>query len=138
MKEKDIQTIFGRHNQMEGAFELKLLNLSKHKSIRFDVVKTHQLVALDDISTEKGLFHKIADQTVGREGFFGGTLKKPFDCFYFKQMPAYIVVCVYTPRISKVFCYIDPILWVEAQRKSDKKSMNLDELRAITCNFLTV
>lgn len=129
VKEKDIQTIFGKKNKLDGVFELKLL---KGSSIRFDAVKDHQIEALMAVSGEEGLYHKINDLPVfpGCKTRFASP--KPFDCFYLKNIPAYIVICVYTPRKKKLFCYIMPEAWTRAKINSKKKSINREEIEDIT------
>ncbi len=124
MKEAQIQTIFGKNNKVHGVFELKICNGS---SLRVDAVKPHQMEALLAARGD-GLYHKITDQPI----FFGQKTRfhslKPFDCFYLKDTPAYIVVCIYTPRKPKEFCYILPEKW----KHDTKKSLNREEIRAVS------
>jgi hypothetical protein len=123
IKEKDVQTIFGKFNKINGAFELKLC---KSTSIRYDSVKPHQRQGLKDIQN-KGLYHKISDSPWTQKF----TSKKPFDCFYLSDIPAYVVVCLYTLRKPKIFCYIPILIWEEAEIKSDRKSINREEIISI-------
>lgn len=124
MKESHIQTIFGKNNKIHGVFELKLC---MGTSLRVDAVKEHQMEAL--LATQgEGLYHKLKDSPFGHSQGFRFHMPTPFDCFYLKDTPAYIVVCLYTPRQPKEFCYILPGSW-----KSDtKKSLNREEIRNIS------
>jgi len=134
MKEKDIQTIFGKKNKTFGVFELKLC---KGKSIRYDAVAEHQMKALKDVGFGgKGLYHKINDLPVfpGCKTRFAS--KKPFDCFYLKFQNSYIVVCFYLPRKEKLFCYITPEAWEESEKESDRKSIRKEEAIKISHHFL--
>lgn len=121
MKESNLQSKFGiwlKINKMEGVFELKL---EKGKSFAFNKVKDHQVEALLEAKHE-GLYHKIADQTIGRAGKFGMTLKKPFDCLFIKQ-PAYIVIGFYKRR-QKIETYI-----IDIDRFIEVRDSTLEEGR---------
>ena len=125
MNERTIQTAFSKKNKVDGCFELKL---SKTGSIRFDAVKPHQIQALLAVSSDKGLSHKITDQPwlPNRPNSF--QLKKPFDYFFLKNIPAYIVICFYVPRKKKKCYYISPQEWKELEIVFDKKSIREEEL----------
>ena len=70
----------------------------------------------------------LPNSPFGHSQGFRFHMPTPFDCFYLKDTPAYIVVCLYTPRQPKEFCYILPGSW-----KSDtKKSLNREEIRNIS------
>ena len=128
MKEKYIQVIFGKKNKLFGFFELKLLNLEKSKSIRFDAVAAHQMSALKDVISQDGFYHKLTDPPIfpGMQTRFN--VKRPFDCFKVCNMPAYIVIVVYVPRKRKTAYYVEPKKWVEAQKDLGKKSIRESEL----------
>lgn len=113
MKEKDLQAIFGRKNTVHGVFELKMV---KGTSKAFEDVEDHQIEALLRVSGDEGVYHKVADQTIGRKGGFGASLKKPFDCFFLKNTPAFVVPIWYVPRKRKTAYYI-PIKWFLALRE---------------------
>ena len=133
MKEKDFQQEFKRKNDIVGVFELKLC---KGKSIPFKAVADHQLEALKDVQSGDGLYHKISDVPVsytqvqcprcklviktGRQNRF--TKPKPFDCFYLRDLPAYIVIMFYEPRKKKRVYYITPEAWEELKNTSERKS----------------
>lgn len=128
MKEKDIQTILSKVHDIHGVFELKLC---KTKSIRFDAVKEHQEEALF-MASGTGLFHKIPDfpMFAGSKTRFNS--KKPFDFFYLKNTPAYVVICFYVPRVRKTCYYIFIRDWVMARLKSVKKSITEEEIIKIS------
>lgn len=119
MKEKNIQTIFGKINKEYGYFELKI---EKTNSMLFSRVAEHQVTALLNTQID-GLYHKIADQTFGRAGAFGHTLKKPFDCFKALPMKGYVVVCWYIPRKEKRFDYILIDDFINESKVSTRKSL---------------
>lgn len=125
MKESNIQSLFSVKNRIEGCFELKL---SKTRSIRFDAVRPHQLEALLNASSDRGLFHKINDAPIfaGMKTRF--TSAKPFDCFFLKNTPSYIVVCFYIPRKQKKCYYIEPEIWKDLEKSHPKKSIREEEL----------
>ncbi len=146
MKEKNFQSLFSdwAKNNKEHikakfgkcvAFELKL---SKDKSIRFDDLREHQGVALGEVAGP-GCFHKIADQPVswGRDTKIRFTAKKPFDCFFMSEAPAFIVVWFYIKgQRSKdremIFIRIEDWLkeWKIAE-KEGRKSVREEYLRTI-------
>ncbi len=128
MKEKDIQTQLSKVHKLHGVFELKLC---KSKSIRFDDVKKHQVEALLSVREAKGLFHKISDFPM----FAGSQMRfnkpKPFDFFYLRNTPAFVVICFYEPRKRKTCYYIDICEWEEEREKSDKKSIREERVLKI-------
>jgi len=128
MKEAHAQTIFGKNNKIHGVFELKMC---KGGSLPLDSVKLHQIEAL--LATQgEGLYHRITDQPWGGTSKF--TYKKPFDCFFLKDTPAYIVICIYTPRKPKEFCYIKPENW----KHEFKKSLKRQEIKDISTHIMTI
>jgi penicillin-binding protein-related factor A (putative recombinase) len=119
MQEKDIQQVFKNKNKKFGVFELKLC---KGTSMGFDHVADHQIEALKAVSSEEGLYHKIADSPVS----YGGqrfTKPKPFDCFVLKNIPAYVVICWYVARKRKTFYYILVDKFVEKRDAVERKSI---------------
>ena len=125
MKEKNIQTLFGKQNKVHGVFELKLC---KGKSIRWDAVKDHQIKALMMAKSEDGLYYKIPDSPVSQTSEVTRfTTRKPFDCFFVSSFPAYVVVCWYVPRKRKTLYYIDAYDYIDAFLKADRKSYREDE-----------
>ena len=121
MKEANFQTEFKKNNKIHGVFELKLC---KGTSLPFSSVKEHQRQALLDISSDTGLYHKIADAP-----FFEDPKKrmrftkpKPFDSFLLKNIDAYVVVMFYTPRKKKNVFYIDIERFVRMEEETTRKS----------------
>ena len=133
MKESQIQTLFSKQNTVYGCFELKLC---KGTSIRFDAVRPHQLQALLDVSSNKGLFHKINDMPIFSGDLSRFTNPKPFDCFYLKNIPAYIIVCFYIPRVQKTCYYLSPSSWQLLEITSPKKSIREEELKKYAYHIL--
>lgn len=124
MKEKQIQTLFGKWLQENprphaSAYELKL---ARGSTLPFSAVREHQVTALLAVKRE-GIYHKIADQTIGRNNTFGWTLKKPFDCVWLNGLNAYLAVIFYKPRQPKVLYCIDIEDWIKETKTSLKKSI---------------
>ena len=120
MKEKDIQSKFKNINKKEGLFELKLC---KGTSLPFDAVDDHQIEALLNGSSDRGVYHKISDAPFGHSGGFRFHKPKPFDCFYFKNVPAYVVICWYIPRKKKAFHYIPVRSFIGKREAVERKSI---------------
>lgn len=127
MKEKDLQAIFGRKNTVHGVFELKMV---KGPSKAFKDVEDHQIEALLRVSGNEGVYHKVADQTIGRKGGFGASLKKPFDCFFLKNTPAFVVPIFYVPRKRKTAYYIPIDDFIIMRVMADRKSFTEEMARA--------
>lgn len=129
MKEKNIQSLFSvyiKNNPPDSSMVWEL-KLEKGTSMLFSKVKDHQIKAL--LEAEKiGLYHKIADQTIGRGNTYGFTLKKPCDCLFVRG-EAYVVIVFYTPRKPKIALWIRIKAFVDEIKSSDRKS--LTEKRAI-------
>jgi len=132
MKEKHIQSEFGKRNTIFGVFELKLC---KGKSIRWDAVSEHQIDALLSISTGKGFYHKITDPPVysGMKTRFNA--KRPFDCFNLRHADAYVVVCFYEPRKKKNLYYIRIGVYLEHMRRAERRSYREDEAALMACKI---
>ena len=133
MKEKDIQRLFRKKNTLFGVFELKLC---KGKSIRWDAVMPHQVEALTAISGDSGFFHKLTDPPVfhGMQTRFNA--KRPFDCFHLRNIPAYVVICWYVPRMRKTCYYIPIDVYIHHRSDSERKSFREDEADAMACHRL--
>lgn len=128
MKEKDVQTIFGKKNQVQGVFELKLV---KGLSFAFDRVADHQVKALTEVSSGSW-YYKIPDSPVSWGGRrFSAT--KPFDCLMLKNAPAYVVLIWYVPRKRKTAYYIKIEDFVKYRDGSSRKSMREEE-----CAFIAI
>jgi len=113
-------------------FELKI---SKEKSIRFDSVAEHQVVALTGAIGD-GMYHKINDMPFIKDNpRFRFTNPKPFDCFFISGAAAYVVVYFYKLRQRKesrevLFCPIKR--WLEIWKcfgEQKRMSIKEEELR---------
>ena len=120
MKERDFQTLFGKHNPLLGIFELKFC---KGKSLPFSALADHQEEALLAVSSATGFYHKITDQPVFAESKVRFTRQKPFDCFHLSDIPAYVVICFWTPRKKKIAYYIRIADWIKMRDEADRKSV---------------
>jgi penicillin-binding protein-related factor A (putative recombinase) len=125
MKEANIQSMLAKKNTVEGCFELKLC---KTRSIRLDAVKPHQIEALLAVSTDEGLYHKISDSPIfqGMKTRFTNT--KPWDFFFLKNIPAYVIICYYIPRKQKRCYYVEAAMWQSLCETHTRKSIREEEL----------
>lgn len=124
--EKNFQTEFKNQNEQHGVFELKI---TKGKSVAFSQVADHQKEALQR-ANKKGCYWKIADV---------GFAQKPFDCFFLKKTPAYIVVMFYEKRKKKNVYYIEIKRWLKTEKTHKRKSLKEHEVKEIAkynFNFL--
>ena len=123
MKEKEIQTLFGKEINIPGVFELKLC---KGNAMPYDAVKDHQIKGLLDVKGE-GLFHKISDSPIfaGMKTRF--TKPKPFDCMFIKEYPAYVVICFYVPKQPKAVYIIDIDDFIKAKKTDTRKSITREK-----------
>ena len=124
-KEKNFQTEFKAHNTLTGCFELKLC---KGMSIPFKNVADHQIQALLDVSSNKGLYHKLTDQAVSAQVQANTKTMRfvrpsPFDCFYLKNIPAYIVIMFYEIHKKKNVYYITINDFLAMREESTRKSI---------------
>ena len=102
-----MQVLFGKYlkdnpPKETEAYELKIC---KAKSLRFDVVKEHQVKALTEVN-DGFFYHKITDPPV----FYGMNtqfnVKRPFDCFALINAKSYLIFWFYKPREPKAFIKI--------------------------------
>lgn len=126
MQEKDFQSKFTRwvkDNWVENsAFELKFVDLTKHKSMPYSAIKPHQLMALKlACSPVNKLVYKIPDM---------GISQKPFDCFCLHKASAFLVVMFWERGVDKFYmiAYNDIVREI---RVSDRKSLTLSRLKEI-------
>lgn len=134
MKEKHIQSLFGKINKVVGVFELKFIKCDKgiFPPLPFDRVAAHQSDALLCASTDRGLYHKISDSFVGdKSGQRRFPSPKPFDCLYLKEIPAYVVICWYVPRKLKQFVYISIQDFLNEKQYCGRKSLTYARACAI-------
>lgn len=127
MKEKDFYPIFKEINNVVGVFELKLCKADKKGKLppfAFKELEDHQRAALIGCDIGDGLYHKISDSFIGtKEGERRFPSAKPFDCFFLKNVPAYVVLIFYIPRKLKQFVYIRISNFLDEEFKSDRKSL---------------
>ena len=121
--ERHFQQDFGkwaRHNlKTTTALELKV---SKTDSLPFSRLEDHQFSALKAASGAVGVYHKIADGTMGR---------KPFDSFYMARAEAYIVIMYRCTEIGqKEFFTVSVQAW-ETEMVGPRRSLTEDRARAI-------
>lgn len=135
MKEKDIQQIFKKKNKKCGVFELKLC---KGTSMAFDHVADHQIEALMSVAGQEGLYYKIADAPFGHSGGFRFHKPKPFDCFFLKEVPAYVVICWYVPKKKKEFHYIQVHKFLDKKERVERKSITKEMSLEISEEVLIV
>lgn len=135
MKEKNIQTLFGKAINIQGVFELKLC---KQKSMPYKAVDDHQIEALMRAKSGDGFFHKISDAPFGHSDGFRFHKPKPFDCFFVKEFPAYIGVCFYKPRVKKEVYLIDVDRFVMARDADDRKSLTEEKAKSISNLILVI
>lgn len=104
------------HPRSSGAFELKQ---TRTNSIPFSAVMEHQIDALMAVKNG-GLLYKAPDDSAG---------VKPFDFFYLRNEPAYIVI-----KFPRCFVGIDVETWVREQERSMRKSLTVSRAKEI-CVF---
>lgn len=120
MKEKDFQVQFSKKNTLTGCFELKFC---KGTALPFSALAEHQEQSLLDVSSTKGLFHKISDQPIFTASKTRFTKPKPFDCFFLREEKAYVVVMFWVPREKKVVYFIRIQDWIRARNEVGRKSL---------------
>ena len=127
MLEKDFQTKFNKwlkYNwNMTSAFELKMV---KGKSMPFNAVKEHQIIALRLVGSK--LVYKIADDSRGT---------KPFDCFMLVNSPGYIVIMFYK-RGQKEFIIIEISNFIKEMKTSKRKSLTEKRAKEICYKIGTI
>lgn len=128
MKEKGMQSVFKEQNTIMGVFELKLIKVKqegeKFKPLPFDAVAEHQIDSLLACDGDAGLYHKISDSFVGdKSGERRFPSAKPFDCFFLRSIPAFVVIAYYIPRKLKEFHYIPIRVFVEERNTCGRKSL---------------
>lgn len=128
--EKNFQTEFKNKNNISGVFELKI---TKGKSIAFNKLAEHQKMYLMNANCDIGTYWKISDIAVD----FRKVSQKPFDCFYLKNTPAFVVVMFYEKRKKKNVYYIKISDWVKAEENHNKKSMKEEYVNSISYHYLT-
>ena len=127
MKEKDAQTRWNHHlrrhpPEQSESYELKFVNLTNEKSLRFREVADHQINAL--LASLDGLYYKISDimplnSSVGQ---------KPFDCFWLIGVIGYLVIIFWEPR-KKMRAYKIPVKdFIHLKNNHPRKSVKEKDL----------
>lgn len=101
--------------RMSAAYELKQCG----SSLPFDALQEHQADALMAVKSPLGLLYKAPDDSRG---------VKPFDLFYLRQAPAYIVILFG----KKEFSIIDIETFLLEKKRSVRKSLTLERAREIS------
>jgi hypothetical protein len=135
MKESAIQTLFSKaiEKDRNAVYELKL---EKGKSMPFNKVAEHQLIALKQ-AKDGGLFHKLTDMPhfAGMKARFDR--KKGFDCLTIKG-EAYIGICFYEPRKPKEVILIDVDDFIREKNISHRKSLTKGLATAISTRIIKI
>lgn len=116
--EAQFNTEFGKwvrycYEGPSAGFELKF---TKKDSVPFTEFtrQEQQLPSIQACSTDRGVYHKISDDSRGA---------KPFDCFVIKQSVGYFVIMYHEGRGSKEFVMIDGYVLEEEMNSSERKSL---------------
>lgn len=122
MKEKNFQTLFGRHLKATNpvvsvVFELKICK--DNKPFRFNQLEEHQEAGL--LQAKRGLYYKLSDFSLD---------KKPFDCFWIRCNTAFVIIFFYHPRQEKIFYRIEINDFIKLRKRWKRKSIRESELMA--------
>lgn len=123
MRERDMQTLFGKYIQQNPPKESEVyeLKFGAGTSIAFNSIKDHQRDAL--VNTQSNhLYHKITDQPWIEDRPWVYTIKKPFDCFCLVRVNAFVVVWFYKRLKPKVFIKIPILDFIEMENTCGRKS----------------
>lgn len=101
--------------RMSAAFELKQCG----SSLPFNAVQEHQVDALTSVHSSTGLLYKAPDDSRG---------VKPFDLFYLRSAPAYVVVLFG----NKEFSLIEIETFMLEKKRSKRKSLTMARAREIS------
>lgn len=107
--------------KFSAVFELKQ---TQSNSIAFDSVAPHQIDALQSVNSSQGILYKAPDDSRGI---------KPFDYFYMKNSPAFIVI-----RYPKSFEIISIEQFVAERDRSKRKSLTAERAKAISTISVTL
>lgn len=97
------------------AIEVKV---TTEKSIPFDAVQEHQLLALKQAT--QVFAYKIPDDSRGA---------KPFDMFTLQNARAYVAIAFLVPRVTPVVYLVPVHVWVALSESSKRKSVTEQMLR---------
>jgi hypothetical protein len=119
--EAKFQTLFKRwlHAKWDGGPAVFELKRTTTETLPFSAVQEHQELALEQ-ARDTGLYYKIPDDSYGA---------KPFDCFYMKNVGAYLVVA-YGARLTS-FVMIPIGRWMEYKKTSKARSLSRHDAEKI-------
>ncbi len=106
-----------KNPRISAAYELKQCTTS----LPFNAVEDHQVAALMTVKGRKGFIYKISDESRGQ---------KPFDCFYLRNAPAYVVI-----KYTGFFCMIDIETFVMERDRSKRKSLTGGRAKEISVTW---
>lgn len=129
-----MQTFFGKHLEKNPPTQSEIyeLKICKLRSLPYRAVEDHQITAL--LRAHKAhLYHKIIDipTSLLMNTFMRFTTKKPFDCFVMVNVPAFVVVWFYKPRVKKIFIKIPIEAFLTERAKGERKSITEERALAI-------
>lgn len=101
--------------QISAAFELKQ---TQTDSISFSCLQEHQADALRAVKSRQGLLYKAPDDSRG---------VKPFDLFYLKDTPAFVVI-----KYPQSFYLIDIDTWLLESSRSKRRSLTSSRAEALS------
>ena len=121
-REAVFQTLFKRWIQARWQGGPAVFELKRTLTFRIPLsdVKGHQIEALS-ASHGKGLYYKIPDDSYGL---------KPFDCFFLKDIEAYVVIA-FGPTLKR-FHLIPIDAWQKLCAEDGRKSVHEDDLDGIS------
>lgn len=134
MNEKTLQSTFNRQlptfiDQFPPGksinIESKLIDLTKKKSIPFNMVQIHQVKALYQ-SQEHYLLYKIPDDSMGT---------KPFDLTIWRDTLSYICLFWYQPNKLKEAHLIPINNFINLREESDRQSITY-QMSKENCEFI--
>jgi len=136
MREAQIQTLFSKsiRKDRNAVYELKL---EKGKSMPFNKVAEHQLIALKQ-AKDGGLFHKLTDMPhfAGMKARFDKP--RPFDCLTVYKVESYIGICFYEPRKPKEVILIDIDDFTDEMSWAKRKSLTKERAVEIATRTIRI
>ena len=123
MNEKQFQSIFTKwvreNYQHTAAFELKVVNLDKKKSLSFSSFQEQQIPSL--FQAKHGcVYKKLSDMDPSQ---------KPFDAMQICESLAFVVVLFYKKRTKKIMYWVDVDDWKQMVQECGRSSATEDMIR---------
>ena len=94
-------------------------------------MQEHQIEALEQ-AKNAFLYHKINDLPIYRKSKTRFASKRPFDCFCFAKVDAFIVLWFYKPRQKKEMIWIDIDKFTKEKDISARKSLTEQRAKEIS------